>query len=131
MHEEVTTIDIHDTTGKTNLSPVREKEEQNKSTGNQGRFPDTRLTTTRPVQRVTALRCRTVCPAQKSRRARLKTAEHELLHDSDIPYEDFEKALRGIICSLVEREDRAHEALLLRLNDLEYRVDDLENGECP
>lgn len=80
----------------------------------------------RPAERVTALRGQAIAPPRLTPAVCRKIAERELLSDSDIPYEEFEKALRGIICSFIERQDRAGEALLLRLNDLQYRMDDLE-----
>lgn len=81
----------------------------------------------RPAERVTALRGQAIAPPRLTPAVRRKIAERELLNDSDIPYEEFEKALRGIICSFIERQDRAGEALLLHLNDLQYRMDDLED----
>ncbi len=78
------------------------------------------------VERVTALRGQAIAKPPAVLKTRRKTGEQDLLADSDIPYEELEKALRGVLCSLVERQDRAHEALLLRINDLQYRMDDAE-----
>lgn len=78
------------------------------------------------VERVTALRGQAIAKPPAILKKQRRNAEHELLADSDIPYEEFEKALSRVLCSLVERQDRASEALLLRLNDLQYRMDDAE-----
>ncbi|MDD4137075.1 MAG: hypothetical protein PHT99_04160 [Methanoregula sp.] len=83
--------------------------------------------TPRLAERVTALRGQAIAQPRLTPKVRRKIAEHELLHDSDIPYEVFEKALRGMVCAQIERQDRANEALLLRINDLQYRMDDLEH----
>jgi hypothetical protein len=80
----------------------------------------------RLVQRTTALRGLSANPPRVSSRARRKSAEHDLLHDSGLPYETYGKELRKILCSIYERQDRLHDTLLLRLDDMEYRVDDLE-----
>lgn len=37
-----------------------------------------------------------------------------------------EHAIRDLICSLMERQDRMNEELLQRIIDLQYRMDDLE-----
>jgi hypothetical protein len=47
--------------------------------------------------------------------------------DAEIPYARTEKALRDLVCSLMERQDRMNEAIFLKLIDLEYRVDDSEH----
>ena len=47
--------------------------------------------------------------------------------DAEIPYGKTEKALRDLVCSLMERQDRMNEAIFLKLIDLEYRVDDSEH----
>ncbi len=83
----------------------------------------------RLVERVTALRGQAIARPQ----VRLKKrggldADHEFLKDSEIPYGEMEKALVRVFRALVDRQDRGAEALLLRLNDLQYRVDDLEAG---
>jgi hypothetical protein len=46
--------------------------------------------------------------------------------DPEVPYLMFEKVLRDLVCSLMERQDRMNEELLRRMIDLQYRVDDLE-----
>ena len=46
----------------------------------------------------------------------------------EIPYVKFEKAARDLVCSLMERQDRMNEEIFLKINDLEYRVDDIREG---
>jgi hypothetical protein len=38
----------------------------------------------------------------------------------------FEAAARDLVCSLMERQDRMNEEIFYRINDLAYRLDDLE-----
>lgn len=87
------------------------------------------VTSTAPkyVERVTALRGRGIAPVKKSRpSARSRTERDLLAYDSDVPYAAVEDANRQLVCALIERQDRVTEKLLLMINDLEYRVDDLE-----
>jgi len=46
--------------------------------------------------------------------------------DPEIPYVKFETALRGLVCSFMERQDRMNEELLRRMIDLQYRMEDIE-----
>jgi hypothetical protein len=46
--------------------------------------------------------------------------------DPEIPYLRTEKAMRDLVCSLMERQDRMNEEILLRVIDLQYRMDDVE-----
>jgi hypothetical protein len=80
----------------------------------------------KPVERVTALRGQAIARPPAALKARRKSADQEVLASSDIPYEAPEKALCGILCLFVERQDRATEALLLRASELQYRMDDGE-----
>jgi len=83
----------------------------------------------KPVERVTALRGQAIArPPVALKKRRGSDPDHMFLGDSEIPYGELEKALARVFCALVDRQDRAAEALLLRLNDLEYRVDDLEES---
>jgi hypothetical protein len=83
----------------------------------------------KPVERVTALRGQAIAhPPVSLKKRRGLDADHVFLEDSEIPCEEMEKALARVFCSLVDRQDRAAQALLLRLNDLEYRMDDLESS---
>jgi hypothetical protein len=78
------------------------------------------------VERATALRGQAIARPPAAMKPRRKSLEEDLLRDSDIPYDELEMALRRVLCSFVERQDRASEALLLRINDLQYRMDDAE-----
>jgi hypothetical protein len=46
--------------------------------------------------------------------------------DPEVSYARFETAARGLVCSLMERQDRMNEEIFFKLNDLGYRQDDLE-----
>jgi len=50
------------------------------------------------------------------------------LHEKnpEIPYVTAEHAIRDLVCSLMERQDRMNEEILTRVIDLQYRMDDLE-----
>ena len=81
----------------------------------------------RLVERVTALRGQAIDHGQRSKRSVRSGIKQEMLaYDSDIPYTAAEKAQRDLVCSLIERQDRVTEKLLLMINDLQYRTDDLE-----
>ena len=87
----------------------------------------TKDTSPRLVERATALRCRSICSARVSKSTYRKRTERDLnFPDADVPYIKTEHAIRDLVCSLLERQDRVTEAIFLKLNDLEYRVDDLE-----
>jgi len=81
----------------------------------------------RLVERVTALRGQAIDHGQRPKRSVRSGIKLELLaYDSDIPYAAVEKAQRDLVCSLIERQDRVTEKLLLMINDLQYRTDELE-----
>ncbi|MFY9799705.1 MAG: hypothetical protein WAK10_00470, partial [Methanoregula sp.] len=86
-------------------------------------------TAPRLVERVTALRCQSIArsPEPKSGRRR-QTRSDISSRDAEIPYVKFEAATRDLVCSLMERQDRMNEEIFCRINDLEYRVRDLEQG---
>jgi len=48
--------------------------------------------------------------------------------DPEVPYVKTERAVRDLVCSLLERQDRMNEAIFCRLIDTECRVDDLETS---
>ena len=90
----------------------------------------TKDTTPRLVERATGLRGRSICSARVSKSTYRKRTERDLnFPDADVPYIKTEHAIRALVCSLMERQDRVTEAIFLKLNDLEYRVDDLELWE--
>ena len=47
--------------------------------------------------------------------------------DAEIPYYKVEEALRDLVCSLMEHEDRRNEDMFLRWNGLKHRIEDLED----
>jgi hypothetical protein len=80
------------------------------------------------VERVTALRSQSNAgrpPQPKSARRRLSITD---IHskDPEIPYVKFEAATKDLVCSLMERQDRMNEEIFLRINDIAYRLEDLE-----
>jgi len=88
-----------------------------------------RKTAPHPVERATALRGQGIGrpPAPKSVRRR-QTQGDLYSRDPEIPYVKFEAALRDLVCSLMERQDRMNEEIFYRINDLGSRLDDLEDG---
>jgi hypothetical protein len=79
------------------------------------------------VERKTYLRGQSIDPPWQSKQSVRRQTERNLNdNDSDIPYTVWEKATRSIVCSLIERQDRLFEQFLLLVNDLQYRVDDIE-----
>jgi hypothetical protein len=79
------------------------------------------------VERVTALRGRGVArPLEPKSIHRRRTQADIYRKDAEIPYVKFEAAIRDVGCSLMERQDRMNEEIFCRINDLVYRVEDLE-----
>ncbi|PKL65185.1 MAG: hypothetical protein CVV32_04120 [Methanomicrobiales archaeon HGW-Methanomicrobiales-3] len=62
---------------------------------------------------------------------RRKLSERLFIQDSDLPYAELEESLRKMVLAVAERQDRLAEGLLIKLNDIEYRLDDLECGRHP
>ena len=88
---------------------------------------DPKDTPPRLVERATGLRGSSVCSARDSKSTCRKRTERDLHSpDAEVPYIKTEHAIRDLVCSLMERQDRMNEAFFLKLNDLEYRVDDFE-----
>jgi hypothetical protein len=97
---------------------------------NQQQDVETTDTPLRLVDRVTALRGLSICSARDSKSTCRKRTELDLKSpDAEVPYIKTEHAIRDLVCSLIERQDRMNEKIFLKLNDLEYRVDDLELGK--
>jgi hypothetical protein len=72
------------------------------------------------VERKTGLRGQAIDPATKPKRSVRSRTERDLLaYDSEVPYAVWEKANRDLVCSLIERQDRVSEQLLLMINDLQ------------
>ncbi|HUH78853.1 MAG TPA: hypothetical protein VLY83_03045 [Methanoregula sp.] len=66
-------------------------------------------------------------PAPKSA-LRRQTQLDIYAKDPEIPYVKFEAAVRDLVCSLMERQDRMNREIFYRINDLGYRVEDLEEN---
>jgi hypothetical protein len=99
---------------------------------NHEQVEETGDTAPRLVERATALRCRSICSAKDSKSTCRKRTERDLHYpDAEVPYIKTEHAIRALVCSLMERQDRMNEAIFLKLNDLEYRVDDFELCKKP
>ena len=86
----------------------------------------------RLVERMTALRGQNIGFGRVEQSTIRKRTERDLrLPDAEVPCFKTEKAIRDLVCSLMERQDRMNEAIFLRINDLEYRVDDVEQSRKP
>jgi len=89
-------------------------------------------TAPRLVERMTGLRALNIGYGRVAQSTIRKRTERDLrLPEAEIPYFKTEKAVRDLVCSLMERQDRMNEAIFLQLNDLAYRVDDIEQGRKP
>ena len=81
----------------------------------------------RMVERKTELRGLGIAPSREKKSTIRKRTEHDLnVSDPEVPCVRFETAARDLICSLMERQDRMNEQFFEQLNDLGYRMDDLE-----
>jgi len=84
----------------------------------------------RLVDRVTALRGLSISHPQTSRSTlRRETLQNIYGKDPEIPFVKFEAAARALVCSLMERQDRMNEEIFFRINDLRYRIEDLEQDQ--
>ena len=80
-----------------------------------------------PVERVTALRGQGVARQLEPKSIHRRRTQSDIYsRDAEIPYVKFETAIRDVVCSLMERQDRMNEEIFCRINDLVYRVEDLE-----
>jgi hypothetical protein len=81
----------------------------------------------RMVERKTELRGQGIAPLREKKSTHRRRTEQDLKdRDPDVPYTRFETAVRDLVCSLMERQDRMNEEIFAKLNDLSYRQDDLE-----
>jgi hypothetical protein len=89
-------------------------------------------TAPRLVDRVTALRGQGITrPPEPKSILRRQTQGDIYGKNAEIPYVKFEAAARDLVCSLMERQDRMNEEIFNKLNDLGYRLGDLEeNRPC-
>jgi len=81
----------------------------------------------RLVERVTALRGQSIGRPPEPKSVRRRRTQMDIYgRDPEIPYVKFEMVLRDLVCSLMERQDRMNEEIFYRINDLAYRIEDLE-----
>ena len=81
----------------------------------------------RRVERKTELRRQGIVPLREKKSTHRRRTEQDLKdRDPEVPYTRFETAVRDLVCSLMERQDRMNEEIFAKLNDLGYRQDDLE-----
>lgn len=85
----------------------------------------------RLTERSSALHAEEFPAPRMNNTIRKKLAERLFLTESDLPYTELEEASRKIFRAIVERQDRLAESLLLKLNDIEYRLDTLEQAIHP
>jgi hypothetical protein len=98
-----------------------------KATGKKpGPADSVRKKTTRLVERATGLKNEQIGrPPESKSVKRRRTLLSIWKKDSEIPYIRFETAIRDLICSLMERQDRMNEAIFERILDIEYRLENL------
>ncbi len=83
----------------------------------------------RLVERKTGLRGLSIAPSRAAPASIRKRTEQDLGEtDAEIPYQKTEKAIRDLVCSLMERQDRMTEELIREITDLNYRIEDFEEG---
>ena len=81
------------------------------------------------VERATALRGQSIARPQEPKSIRrLRTRMDIYEKDAEIPYVKFEAAVRDLVCSLMERQDRMNEEIFYKTNDLSDRIEDLEQA---
>lgn len=80
-----------------------------------------------PAVRATALRGQSITRLREPKSPCRRQTQQDLYgRDPEIPYVKFEAAFRDLVCSLMERQDRMNEEIFYKLNDLGYRIEDLE-----
>jgi hypothetical protein len=83
----------------------------------------------RLVERVTALRGQSIARPPEPKSVRRRRTQMDIYgKDPEIPYVKFEMVARDLVCSLMERQDRMNEEIFYKINDLTYRLEDLEEG---
>jgi hypothetical protein len=112
--------------------PGSGEQKTGRNTTDTGRACTKSGTTARPklATRATALRGLNISrPREPKSSLRRQTLLDIYRKDSEIPYLKLDAAIRDIVCALMERQDRMNEVLFCKLNDLEYRVGDLEEDK--
>ncbi|PKL65497.1 MAG: hypothetical protein CVV32_03290 [Methanomicrobiales archaeon HGW-Methanomicrobiales-3] len=119
------TQDIREEGKKTAASRTVTQEDQN-IPGGEGVAKKT-ASPPRLVERKTELRGQGIAARREPKSTMRRRTERDLSSsDPEIPYAKTERAVRDLVCSLLERQDRMNEAIFLKLNDLGYRLDDVE-----
>ena len=73
------------------------------------------------------MRAASIAPGRRPNGSRRRCTLYDLHGiDAEIPYVKTERAIRDLVCSLMERQDRMNEEIFLRINDLQYRLDDID-----
>jgi hypothetical protein len=81
----------------------------------------------RLVERKTGLRGQGIGASRESKSTIRKRTEQDIFSlDPEVTYVKAERANRDLVCTLMERQDRMIEAIFLKINDLRYRIEDLE-----
>jgi hypothetical protein len=81
----------------------------------------------RLVQRATALRGQSIARPRQLKSVLRRQTQYDIFgKDPEVPYVKFEAAVKDLVCSLMERQDRMNEEIFYRMSDLVYRVEDLE-----
>ncbi len=79
------------------------------------------------VERVTAMRGQGITAHKEPKSSLRRQTQADIYSKgAEIPYLKLEAAARGLVCSLMERQDRMNEEIFYKLNDLAFRVEDLE-----
>lgn len=79
------------------------------------------------AERVTAVRGQSIARPPEPKSVRRRRTQMDIsAKDAEIPYVKFEILFRDLVCSLMERQDRMNEEIFYRINDLRYRLEDLE-----
>lgn len=98
-----------------------------------GKFPGTVTDTSqesgpRFAERRTELRGQSIAPGRTPLHSRRKDTLYDLNErDPEIPYVKAERAIRDLVCALMERQDRMNEDILQRVIDLQYRMEDIKD----
>ncbi len=81
----------------------------------------------RLVKRKTGLRGQDIGASRESKSVIRKRTEQDIFSQNpEVTYVKAERANRDLVCTLMERQDRMIEAIFLKINDLGYRIEDLE-----
>ena len=112
-------------------SPVPQGKESDQPPKNSENLLTSKLSkpkTPKLVERCTALRASSISPPRTPQSSRRRDTLNDLSEpEPEIPYIKMEHAIRGLVCSLMERQDRMNEQLFLTINDMQYRVDDIDS----